>query len=157
MEGKQDIWLNESPSATDYRSPPVSPKIFSQVPSPDSSNINQGRSFSPGNASPPTTSLEAVFNQLELSELPLLPLSRMFNTVRTSFQRIVNRETSEFEFHDWQAVLERAEELSQHDQTDTEALRLVRAILDYLWSNELEEDLVDVAKVLADGSRESEF
>lgn len=54
----------------------------------------------------------------------------------------------------WRTVLERGNEASRRGLTDIEALKLVRKILDHLWSNGPEEDLVNAAKVLADACRE---
>ncbi|MCJ1467634.1 hypothetical protein MMC07_006259 [Pseudocyphellaria aurata] len=57
----------------------------------------------------------------------------------------------------WRAVLELGDESDRRGRRDVEALKLVRKILDHLWLNGPEEDLLNAAKVLADACREAQW
>lgn len=81
---------------------------------------------------------------------------QMFASIGAIVQHAIAQEEVDLGVGNWQAQLARAEFSSQRGIKDVDALRLVRTILDYLWSSGSEEALISVAKILADGSRECE-
>lgn len=121
-------------------------------------NASHATSTTPDQACQPhqsEPSLETIFRSLKLTDEPD---PRMFVAVGTIFQHAIqDGEGTDLGVRDrWQAVLERGDESTRRGLTDIEALKLVRRILDHLWLNGPEEDLVSAAKVLAIACREGE-
>ena len=81
---------------------------------------------------------------------------QIFAPIGAIFEHAAAQEEADLGVGDWKALLKHAEESSRRGNKDVDALRLIRTILDYLWSSGSEEDLVSAAKILADGSRECE-
>ena len=81
----------------------------------------------------------------------------MFSSIGIIYQHSTSQEEEEAALgvDNWQVLLTSADESSQQGLMDIEALKLIRTILDRLWSSGSEEDLVNAARLLADRSRES--
>lgn len=153
MGGKINIPQDVSFSTSDRRSPPPSPtasqpSLIEDLPLKLENTSAQDCSDNLGESS-----LESKLSSLEISDSPP---SQMFASIAAIFQRATAQEEVDVGVGDWRALLERAEASSRRGNKDIDALRLVRTILDYLWSSGSEEDLVSASKILADGSRECE-
>ncbi|MCJ1265580.1 hypothetical protein MMC22_005460 [Lobaria immixta] len=154
MEERTDITPDGLPSALDCPSSSPSPQ---KPPASLIPNASHGISTTPDQACPPhqsDSSLERTFGDLKLTDEP-----DMFVAVGAIFQHAIQGDEGvDLGVTDrWRAVLERANESSRRGLTDIEALKLVRKILDHLWSNGPEEDLVNAARVLADACREVQW
>lgn len=81
----------------------------------------------------------------------------MFSSIGIIYQHATTQgeEEAALGVDNWQVLLNSADESSQQGLMDIEALKLIRTILDRLWSSGSEEDLVNAARLLADRSRES--
>lgn len=155
MEERTDITPDGLPSPLDClpSSPPAHKLSASLI-----SNASHTISTTPDQACPPNNqselSLESRFRDLGLEE----PDAHMFVALGAIFQRATRDDESvDLGVTDrWRAVLERGNESSRRGRTDVEALKLVRKILDHLWLNGPEEDLLNAAKILADACREGD-
>ena len=153
MEKETDIILDGSPTPSDHESffgsfttTPVT------LPSSSSfTSITPNQSCSARQSGP---SLDSIFSQLELVEKP--PLT-MFTALGTIFQHAIRGEQAiDLGVRDWWSVLRHADEASGRGFTDAGALTLIETILEHLWSNGPEDDLVNAARILADACRERE-
>ena len=155
MEERSDISRDAPSSVRDYRIPPApltpSPSPSSCGSSFDAKDATERVDAAQARESPP---LDTAFEQLKLTDKVPTYMFRMIGAV---FQHVTSQDVSiDLGIEDWRAHFAYAENLSQEGQRDIEALRLIRTILDLLWSHSLEEDLLKVATLLADGSRECE-
>lgn len=154
METRTDIITDGLPSTWDGLSSSPSPQ---KSPAPRISNASHTISTARDHACSPHQNepLETRLNKLTLRSEPD---GKMFVALGAIFQHATqDDEGADLGVTDrWRAVLERGNESSRRGLTDIEALKLVRKILDHLWSNGPEEDLVNAAKVLADACREGE-
>lgn len=153
MEERSGI-SRDAPSVRDYHIPPApltpSPSPSSCGSSFDAKDATERVDAAQAQESP----LDTAFEQLKLTEKVPTYMFRMIGAV---FQHVTSQDVSiDLGVEDWRAHFEYAENLSQEGHRDIEALRLIRTILDLLWSHSLEEDLLKVATLLADGSRECE-
>lgn len=99
-------------------------------------------------------SLDTALERLKLTEKPPM---RMFSMIAAVLEQIIAHDASiDLGLDDWQVQLEYAEQISQYGQEDVEALRLIQTMLDRIWVLDREDDLVKIAILLADGSRERE-
>lgn len=154
MEERSDISRDAPSSVRDHHIPlnPLapSPSLSSRGSSFDTQDATERVDAAQARESP----LDTAFEQLKLTEK--LP-TYMFGMIGAVFQHVTSQDVSiDLGVEDWRARFEYAEKLSQDGQRDIEALRLIRTMLDLLWSHSREEDLVKVATLLADGSRECE-
>lgn len=155
MEARTDITPDGLPSTLDglSSSPPPQKSPAPRVPNAAHSiSTALDQACSPDQSEP----LETLFGDLTLRSEPD---GEMFVALGAIFQHATqDDEVAELGVTDrWRAVLERGNESSRRGLTDIEALRVVRKILDHLWLNGPEEDLVNAAKVLADACREGEW
>lgn len=153
MEGKIHIPPDVSFSTSDYHSLPPSPTASHPSSTWDSSLVSENTlaQYKPDDSGEP--SLESTLEGLTINESSS---SQMFASIGVIFQHAIAQEEVDLGIANWQARLEQAELSSQRGIKDVDALRLIRTILDYLWSSGSEEDLVSAAKILADGCRECE-
>ena len=141
MEEKTDISEDGLPlTLTCLSSSPLPHKS----PAPPISNASHATNATPDQAcqshqSEP--SLETIFRGLKLADERN---PRMFVAVGAIFQHATrDGEGTDLGVRDrWQEVLERGDDSTRRGLTDIEALKLVRRILDHLWSNGPDEDLV---------------
>ena len=156
MQERTDITPDGLPSALDCLSSPPSPQKPPAPPAPQTPDASHTTSTTPDPYCPPQQvdpSLEEVFRGLNITDEPDAP---MFVAVGAIFHHATQGD----EVVDlgmtgrWRTVLQRGNEASRRGLIDIEALKLVRKIIDHLWSNGPEEDLVNAAKVLADACRE---
>lgn len=157
MKGR-DINPGSSPStSSNHHSPSASSKVTQsstpQSPPAKSLREDQHQSQTPEHLE---VSIESLLGHLELKER--LPV-RMFTTVGAIFQQATCHEgtVDPGGTSDWQAVLEGADTFYNSGRIDLRALQVIRNILDYLWLNGPEDDLVKAAIVLADACREREL
>lgn len=155
MEERTDKTRDGSPSTVNYHSAPTSPTGPKDIPTSSSSLSIYTRSCQAEPARETDQSLESTFKTLHLKEPPQ---PKMFAAVGAIFEH-ASQDEDEIDlegFGNWRAVLQRADQLGGRGLTDPEALNLIKQILDHLWSSDLEEDLVNAAKILADLCRERE-
>lgn len=123
----------------------------------------EGSSFSSSSSS----SIESLLGQLDLhtdTEEEKPPV-QMFTAVAAIFFEQQQHATRHRETlnppggtSDWQAILEGADtSYRAAGHVDLRALQLVRSILDSLWLDGPEDDLVKASRILANASREREF
>lgn len=104
-----------------------------------------------------SSSIESLLGHLDLTE-ERLPV-QMFTAVGAMFQHATRHQetVNPGGTSNWQDILEGADTLYRTGHIDLRALQLVRSILDYLWLDGPEDDLVKASRVLADACREREF
>lgn len=153
MEGKINIPPDVSFSTSDHRSLPPSPIVPNSSLVWDSSLINDNTPAQHKPDSSGEPSLESIFDSLNIHRSSPM---QIFAPIGAIFEHAAAQEEADLGVGDWKALLKHAEESSRRGNKDVDALRLIRTILDYLWSSGSEEDLVSAAKILADGSRECE-
>lgn len=156
MEERTDITSDGLPSTLNCHSSSSSPQ---QPPAPLIADASHTISTTPDQTDPPRrrdASLESKLRDLKLTHEPD---ARMFVALGAIFQHATrDDEGADLGVTDrWRAVLEHGDESDRRGLMDVEALRLVRKILDHLWLNGPEEDLLNAAKVLADACREGEW
>lgn len=107
-----------------------------------------------------SSSIESLLGHLDLTER--LPV-QMFTAMGAIFQHATRHHQQGTVVEpggtsDWQAILEGADTFIRSGGRfiDLRALQLVRSILDYLWLDGPEDNLVKASKVLADSCRERE-
>lgn len=99
-------------------------------------------------------SLDTAFEQLDLVDKPSM---RMFSAIGAIFEQAMTQNASiDLSVDDWRTQLKYADVTSEDGQGDIGALRLIRTMLDQLWSHSNEDALVNIATLLADGSRVGE-
>lgn len=108
-----------------------------------------------------SSSIESLLDHLDLTER--VPV-QMFTAMGAIFQHATRHHQQGTVVDpggtsDWQAILEGADTFirSGGHIIELRALQLVRSILDYLWLDGPEDDLVKASRVLADSCREREF
>lgn len=154
MEERTDIIPDGSPSTLNCLSscslPPLKPPVPLIPNASHTISTTPDQACLPHQSEPP---LEGIFRDLKLTDKPT---EKMFAALGAIFQHATQHEEGvDLGVTDrWRAVLYRGSESSRRGLTDIEALKLVRKILDHLWLNGPEEDLLNAAKVLADASRE---
>jgi hypothetical protein len=154
MERKNDTSKDAPSSLRDQHTPPVPLTPTSFLSSPDSSFVTQNATEPINAAQASDHSLDTAFEQLKLADKAPTPMFRM---IGAAFQHATNQdESTDLGVDNWRAHLEHAERLSEGSQIDIQALRLIRSMLDHLWSHRHEDGLVAVANLLADWSRERE-
>lgn len=156
MKGK-DITPGGSPSISRHHSPSPSSSEVTQVStsqSPPAKSVREDQRQS--RTEHVEVSIESLLGHLELIEK--LPIG-MFSAVGAIFKQATRHEgtVDPGGISEWQAVLEGADTLYRHGRIDVAALKLIRSILDYLWLNGPEDDLVEASRALADACRECEL
>lgn len=116
------------------------------------------------------SSIESLLGHLDLTERRL-PV-QMFSAVGAIFQHATRHGDDDGDDDDddddegtidpggnsdWQAILEGADTLYRSGRINVRALQVVRSILDYLWLDGPEDELVKASRVLADACREREW
>lgn len=154
MAERSDISRDAPPSPRDHHIPPVplAPSFpgSSYSSSFDTTDATERIDAAQAGELP----LDTAFEQLKLTDK--LPM-RMFSTIGVVFQEATTQDASiDPGVKDWRAHFEHAERMSESGQKDIGALTLIRTMLDHLWSHSHEDALVNVATLLADGSRERE-
>ncbi len=154
MAGSNDISRDGPPSPGDHHTPPV-PRTPAPSRSIDHSSFDTKDATERIDvAQASEISLDAALEQLRLGEKP--PMG-MFSQIGAAFQHATDQDESvHLGVDDWRSQLEHAEKLSQEGERDIKTLRLIRIMLDHLWSRNHEDGLVNIANLLADGSRERE-
>lgn len=157
MKGK-DITSGGSPSTSRHHSPSnssseVTHASTSQSPPVKFVGEDQHQSRTPEHLE---VSIESLLGHLELKEK--LPI-RMFSFVGAIFKQATRHEgnVDPGGINEWQAVLEGADTSYRRGRIDVGALQVIRSILDYLWLNGPEDDLVKASRALADACREREL
>lgn len=157
---------NHSPSASFSEVVITHPSTFQQsLPAKESVTEDQNQSHQSQTAEPnflegsssSSSSIESLLGHLNLTE-DRLPV-QMFTAVGAILQHATRHQetVNPGGTRDWQAILEGADILHRTGHIDLRALQLVRSILDYLWLDGPEDDLVKASRVLADACREREF
>ena len=154
MEGRNSISRDAPSPPRDHQKPsvPLAPS-FSQSGDSTSSDIRDAieRIEAPQASELP---LNTALEQLSLADKPPM---RVFSAIGAVFQQATTQDALiDLGVNDWRARFEHAEIMSEDGQKDIGALTLIRTLLDQLWSHNMEDALVQVATLLADGSRERE-
>lgn len=157
MKGK-DITPGGSPPNSSHHSSSASFSEATHAATSQSLPVNSVREDQQHQSQTPEhleASIESLLGHLELTER--LPV-RMFTAVGAIFQQATRHEgtVDPGGTSDWQAVLEGADTLYRSGRIDVGALQVIRSILDYLWLNGPEDDLVKASRALADACRERE-
>ncbi len=143
------------PSTTSQQSPPAKESVTE-----DQNQSHQSQTTEPNflEGSSSSSSIESLLGHLDLTTEERLPV-QMFTAVGAIFQHATRHQgtVNPGGTSDWQAILEGADTLYRTGHIDLRALQLVRSILDYLWLDGPEDDLVKASRVLADACREREF
>lgn len=162
MKGK-DKAPGGSPSTSNHHSPSASfsgvvthPSTSQQSPPAKSVRENQNQSQTAGR-NLEAYGIEALLGHLDLTERPPL---QMFTAVGAVFQHATRHDEATVDpggTSNWQAILEGADTLYRSGRIDVRALQVIRSILDYLWLDRPEDELVKASRVLADACRDCEL
>lgn len=152
-----------SPSTSNHHSPSASfsglvthPSTSQQSPPAKSVREDQNQSQTAGQYLE-ASDIEDLLGHLDLTERPPL---QMFTAVGAVFQHATRHGEETVDpggTSNWQAILEGAETLYRSGRIDVQALQVIRSILDYLWLDRPEDELVKASRVLADACRDCEF